>query len=358
MRWLIIFLFLLAIGIYLYTRYLELLKQQKREAREQQLAAIEAFENEQNTPAINKLQSRHSLIPIFITSATKAANKVRAVARMYIAHMNQPNLYARHVQTQAELLDAYSSSFQDITSNEVAKVSEFLLELLDRINSRNPAYYKYICNWLGKIEIAKAQSSLEGGMPHTLGNIIIMDSDWFQSPRATTFLHEITHIHQRELPFEFEELYPQLGYQAYDVTHIRGMESILQRNRNNPDGLSPNWVWCDRPSNIHWWIGAIFPNTTPSGLTNVDLVALKLETDTQGNLYLLKQIPQSLDTLRSFNSFFGNNPNNYHPNEMTAKFAEWYLEDVLGESAGRHYSNYEGYCIYKDYFTKLITTYY
>ena len=28
-------------------------------------------------------------------------------------------------------------------------------------------------------------------------------------------------------------------------------------------------------------------------------------------------------------SFFGDNKNNYHPNEMTAKFSEWYLLQIL-----------------------------
>ena len=356
MSWLIIFLFLFAIGMYLYTQYLQLIKQQKKEARATKLAEIEAFKNEEKTPAIAKLRSQHSVELSFITSATDAANQVVTVARNYIANMNQPNLYARHVTTQSELLNAYSSSFQEITPSEIVEVSKFLLELLNKIEQRNTSYYKYICNWINKIKIAKANVSLEGGMPHTLGNIIIMDGDWFQNPRGTTFLHELTHIHQREVPFEFEELYPKLGYESYDVTNMKGMEPILQLSRNNPDGISPNWIWRDKSN--YWWIGALFQNATPSSLTEIDLIALKLDSDAQGNHYLLKQIPQSLNKLQGFNAFFGNNPNNYHPNEMSAKFAEWYLEDVLGDSAGRHYSSYEGYRIYKDFFNKLIGTFY
>ena len=41
--------------------------------------------------------------------------------------------------------------------------------------------------------------------------------------------------------------------------------------------------------------------------------------------YYLKQNPTQLSKFKEFNDFFGDNQNNYHPNEMTAKFAEYFL---------------------------------
>jgi hypothetical protein len=67
-----------------------------------------------------------------------------------------------------------------------------------------------------------------------------------------------------------------------------------------------------------------------------------------------------LDSLNEFSNYFGNNPNNYHPNEMSAKFSEWYLNDILGNIIENHdrYDKYEGYRVYKKYFDNLVNTYY
>ena len=150
--------------------------------------------------------------------------------------------------------------------------------------------------------------------------------------------------------------------------------SIYPLNRNNPDGASKYWLWGDNTTNTttnfqtsYWWIGAIFKSVTPIKLTDVDMLALKLDKGEDGIFYYLKQNPTPLKKLTNFVNFFGENPNNYHPNEMTAKFAEWYLteilkndEDLLNDSSNtRHnYNNFEGYIIYKKYIEKLINTYY
>ena len=74
-------------------------------------------------------------------------------------------------------------------------------------------------------------------------------------------------------------------------------------------------------------------------------------------LYYLQQQPKLLSSLKSFNAFFGNNSNNYHPHEITAKFSEWYLEYILGNMK-ESYDNYKGFIIYKTYFNNLIKTFY
>ena len=102
------------------------------------------------------------------------------------------------------------------------------------------------------------------------------------------------------------------------------------------------------------------------------MMALKLDKE-QGSdtiFYYLKQNPTKLSNLKEFVLFFGENPNNYHPNEMTAKFAEWFLVEKLKNNNNNiknninniasinEYNNYEGYKIYKKYFEKLLNTYY
>ena len=115
-------------------------------------------------------------------------------------------------------------------------------------------------------------------------------------------------------------------------------------------------------------MGDVFTTGIPTSLSDVNLIALKLDKETDTNdtnqqiFYYLKQTPTKLSNLKDFVSFFGENQNNYHPNEMTAKFSEWYLVEAL---TGNHisnnhtnYDNYEGYKIYKKYYENMIQKYY
>ena len=362
MNWYIILFFLIALALYLYTQYIRLNNKSQQEK-------IEAFQSLADLTPAEKLASQHDITLTFL-SASQAARQMQSIAREYIARMNQPNLAARGVQTQQELFSKYEQAFQDITPREQQQITEFILELLSKIQYKYPAYYRYLTKWIQKISLVKAQASLEGGMPHTLGNLVIMDAGWFSNPRGTTFLHEITHVHQRQVPFEFEDLYTQWGYYSIPMNQVKGMDAVLQLNRNNPDGTSPDWLWREPVSSSgakYWWIGAVFSSAIPTDLSHVSLIAVKMDRDAEGNFYYLKQQPTPLNTLTSFLQYFGgSNPNNYHPNEMAAKFAEWYLEEVLGnpqrENTDRqtgYKTGYKaGYEVYKDYFNKLIETYY
>jgi hypothetical protein len=352
MNWLIIIFFLISISLFMFTHYLRTKKEKRQED-------IEHFETEIALTPIDKLAKYHN-----ITLQFKNANDARKLINknaQYLQNMNQPNLIARDCTSIGELYDKYLNAFDDISDNERKTIIKFILELLDKIKPRNPAYYNYLCDWIRKICIAKAKPWLEAGMPHTLENTIIMDANWFTNPRQTTFVHELTHVNQRIVPFEFEDLYKDFGYIEYPegVENIKGMNSVIVLNRNNPDGLSPNWIWYEKTGNNYWWIGAVFSNATPNNLSDVSNVALKLETDRDGMYYYLKQQPTLLNTLKEFNTFFGNNPNNYHPNEMAAKFSESYLEFILGisENDNQKY-NCEGFKIYKQHFEKIIQSFY
>ena len=341
---------------------------------------LEAFENELNSTSADKLKSRHNITIKYLDVNT--ARQLVKKNGAYIQNMNQPNLSARQCSTLDELYEKYLNGFDEITPNEKETIDLFILNLLNDIekftkHNSNYSYYKYVSKWLNEISIAKAKGWLEGGMPHTLDKTIVMDSQWFIAPRRKTLLHELTHVHQREVEFDFEDLYKELGY-YYNPETIKGMESIYPLNRNNPDGLSTFWLWkmpkidgstSNNNSNNnsinemtmnttnYWWIGAIFKTVNPDSLSDVVLVALKMERDSEGHFYYLKQNPTYLNKWAPFITFFGDNPNNYHPNEMTAKFSECYLSDILNENESE-FNNYEGYKIYKKYFENMINKYY
>ena len=447
--YILILIFIVSITLFVITQYLRIKKDYELEHIKHNKETIEYFNNENNLPVTTKLLNRHNVTVKFKNA--DSAQQLMTIDMPYIRNMNQPNIVARGCQTRDELFTKYQHAFNDIDETERETILKFILNLLDNIKKRNTYYYKYICYWVNNIAIAKAQPWLEAGMPHTLDNTIIMDNNWFKSPRATTFIHEITHVHQRMISFEYDDLFAELGYQEYTkgIETIKGMGNVLVLNRNNPDGLSYNWVWIDNIDNIdnidtsstnvdapatkpinYWWIGAVFTSITPSSLTSVNNIALSLTYQLQDllnparklqdllnpvrksqsqtifggilgdapsikpeskscvdkscvdkscfdkscaqtiiknnknnisisniTLYYLQQQPKLLSSLKSFNAFFGNNSNNYHPHEITAKFSEWYLEYILGNMK-ESYDNYKGFIIYKTYFNNLIKTFY
>ena len=373
MNWFIILFFIISVILYFITKTYR----EKNDSSNQKIYdEIEEFEQEENRTEEEKLKLHHNVIIKYLDVST--AQELVKRDGEYIKGMNQANLSARQCISIDELYEKHKNGFQEITSDEKETIDKFILNLLNEINKFNAPYYRYICKWLNEISIAKAQNWLESGMPHTLEKTIVMDANWFINPRKTTLVHELIHIHQRQIEFDFEDLYKEIGYYYYPE-YIKGMEDIYQLNRNNPDGLSKYWLWkmpkisnsnslnsnalnstdSLNSSNInnYWWIGAIFKTITPTSLSDIDLVALKLDSDNNGNFYYLKQHPTLLNKWKPFNAFFGDNPNNYHPNEMTAKFAEYYLLDILHDR-NRHFDNYEGYKIYKKYFENMINKYY
>ena len=371
MNWFIIILFIISVSLYLVTRYYRLKKKLEIEN-------IEKFENESLLTTSDKLLKYHGIEMKYL-DIEQAKNLINKDGE-YLQGMNQANLSARGCISIDELYSKYKDAFDDITDDEKTRIDIFVLKLLADIkeNSNINSYYNYVVKWLKTISIAKAKSWLESGMPHTLETTIVMDAGWFKNPRKKTLLHEITHVHQRLYPTEFEDLYPLLGY-YYNPIDIKGLENIYPLNRNNPDGMDKYWLWKNSTKSLtnYWWIGAIFKTAIPDRLTDVNLMALKLdkEIDSNGNgngnanniiFYYLKQNPTPLKDLKEFTEFFGDNPNNYHPNEMTAKFAEWFLMENIKSNNDNNINNinninnnnYEGYTIYKNYFEKLLNTYY
>ena len=374
MNWYIIVFVVVSIILLITSQYY-LLKSESRKDK------IEAFQNkinlqnEYNSLSVaEKLQRTHKITIRFVEPHETADYLKRNTP--YITAMNQPNLIARGCASQDELFNKYLASLDTITEKERESVNTAILDMLNKIQSRDIHYYNYLVSWIRKIGIAKAKPWLEGGMPHTLENIMIMDAAWFKSPRITTFIHELTHIHQRQISFEFDDLYDDLGYirtgDGKDIS-IRGMEGLLLLNRNNPDGMDPNWIWQSRHINNGrdgntrmdgdlFWIGAVFFNAIPNSLVDVDNIAVRINKGADGELYYLKQQPMKLGNLKEFGEFFGSdNINHYHPNELAAKYAEIYCNDILGGSGDRGLSGqdkFPGYRIYKQHMEKLIKTFY
>ena len=359
----VVLFFIISIILYLLSNYYSLQKDVLD-------SNIEYFETENKLTTNEKLMKKG--IQITYLNANDAI-KVFKDSDQYIQNMNQPNLNSRKCQTLSDLYNKYMFGLNDITDKEKETVNIFLLNLLNEVERNDIYMYRYISYWLKRISFAKGKEWLESGMPHTLGNVIIMDSNWFINPRKPTLIHEITHIHQRNFFYEFEDLYYLLGYMYYPKL-IKGLEPYYQLNRNNPDGSSVFWLWHypnapisnnqditihnDTNNNYYYWIGAVFKSANPISVTDVNYIALKLTRSYDGSFYFIQTPPIALEKFKQYNDYIGITDNNYHPNETTAKYMEWYLLDKINDSNKNIYYQYKGYNIFKNYMDDLIKKYY
>lgn len=119
--------------------------------------------------------------------------------------------------------------------------------------------------------IAICKNQYEGGMPHTLGNVIILPEQTFTSSHfRETLLHERIHILQKSYPAMFETLYTTYwGYRKIPSFSIS--PSLLLLTRSNPDTLSwwsinqhvPMVIYLRNPTTLRDTTNILMTLTTP-----------------------------------------------------------------------------------------------
>lgn len=272
----------------------------------------------------------------------------------YLNKMNTVNMKARGFDTKGDVIAKYHKLCVDITQDEMNYINKSLSIYLDREEKRLQetyldGYFKY---WLSKIIIGKGQNWLESGMPHTHKNIIIMDKNWFSNIRMGTLIHEIGHVHQRMEPKEWSYIIKEWGFtncQTVD-NRIVGLDTLLIRNRLNPDGLDCYWKWKDNVSGKSYWIGAIFKSNEPYSLRDVEYVGIELEWNNENGLWYLTDIKTPLNKLVPYVAYFGLDHDNYHPHEIGSHYLEKLLEETtLGKT---NVSKTIGYQKFRKWFEK------
>jgi hypothetical protein len=259
----------------------------------------------------------------------------------------------REFQTRDSCLEKYNTgSLLPITPTEIEAFDKLLCEM-SSIVANTPLQYLLDMLLRGDVKIAKGNIWLEGGMPHTHYDTIIMPHDMFRKltqykyGRPTdnfairefglTLIHELVHIEQRIEPEKYEHLYENWGFQL--PTAVNGMEHPLYMNRINPDGLENKWIW--QPSNLKninkwYWIGAIHKDNAVN-LKNVEYIAHSVQYS-QG-IATLNNITRRilLEDFKPFINYFGITNNHYHPNEISAEYMSiYYIELLDGKMTSIH----------------------
>lgn len=314
--------------------------------------AIEQFTNRQ--PDIQPIQ-----ISINYAKATDA--RPLFTNSDYLNTMNDINIQARGL-TKETLVPFYQSSFQNITIQEEKYITKFIEVLLDDLNKQNKQpYVNYLKYWLEKSILAKSIPKLEGNMPHTQKNYIIMPVEWFKNPNASTLIHELFHIHQRYNPQDFMKLFEAIGFEYYNkgVNTIKGLDEAVAMTRHNPDGLDLNWILHYAAKTKYgrdadyFFLTAKYPNMNNPSIKEVDYKQYPLERDNSGSYYHMNT---KSDHYAHINNSFMLSNNHYHPNEIVAQYAEYYLEDSLVDrnypDKTKHYG--EEYKIFLNWMNKQL----
>lgn len=178
----------------------------------------------------------------------------------------------------------------------------------------NPIFDKALVDFPLKFEekpvIVYASGDTEGGMPHTFDNYVIypLRDDITSRPKDSiweTCIHELCHVHQRQKPNMWKDLYRKLGFEEIhtdDISHLIQTNEVVA----NPDAGTPGMP------QIGWWkyhgqVGMILFNPDAITIRDHHSIAFPIDKDS------------AKDTTNYLKEVFGPFCNQYdHPNEITA----------------------------------------
>jgi hypothetical protein len=285
-------------------------------------------------------------------------------ALSYLTNMNSTNMSARHTTYQTRILD-YSSAILHVSESEKQAVERLIQLMLARLH-KQPRCANFIKHQLRHVFLAKCKTWLEGGMPHTHENIILLPESWYGeidnastrtnqqqlSDNGATLTHEICHVYQRKYPDKFTDL-----YKRWNMTHasyIDNFEAISALNRENPDGSDIYWIWEIPQMQTFYWLGAVFKSHDATDLRDVRYIAqpvYKLSTTE----YKVGESPAiALNTLDIHKKYFGISTNHYHPSEISAEyFALWYRR-YLGYSVNGDVFGTPGYKTFEKWLDAMV----
>lgn len=250
----------------------------------------------------------------------------------YFNNFNELNYRVRGITKKED----YQEEIKDLTETEKASTLKLFDHILEEIKLKE----------IKGIQFAKFTHKLEGNMPHTHQNIIMLPEYMYNyiSTNSTqnsfnkhggTIIHELCHVLQRYYSKQFDDLYSRWNFRRYDISKLDG--EIISRIRVNPDGLDNNWIW---RYEYNFLLLAMYRNNA------------KFLNDVSYNYFVIDndKIVKSGDILneKRFNRFFRIDNNIYHPNEISAEYFSMYF-------MGKHIDG-EGYKIFKNWIKRIQMT--
>ncbi len=259
--------------------------------------------------------------------------KEKIASMDYFSFFKETDSKARKINHKYDdFFKTYSSSIMPFTESDKTNFTKFYNDIIESIPRRHRPLL------LPKtLKVAKVQG-IENAFPHTHEDIVIFDKSYFENTNrsASTLIHEIVHLKQRESETKFDSLYRQWGFQSISLQYLKNnlSSTIVSRIRINPDELPYYrfWVWNNKVLPL-----VIYESDDVNNINQVMYIGIDWKTKKQ----------EYLEDFDDYMKYFGIGNNNYHPIEILAEYqAQFYLE-LIGK---KEKNKSEGYKIYKKYF--------
>ena len=295
------------------------------------------------------------LVAVFFCGAVLAASPAtvhfltREEARVALTEGPERDFYARMqlVEMRARTglalqdmsLDAardqvaatFGAAAQDFTAEEKAALQDATDHLQPVLEIQAPLYARTPWSFI------KVTPNVEGGMPHTRGDSIVLSDPVLASivraraggpfekpsPLWALLIHEQTHVIQRRHPALFAPLYTSvLGFQQVNLPSPP--QWISEASITDPDAPVREWAFSlGNKATRHWRLPVVFVDhwDHPNMPGDFRVVAVRIEPHGKSWNYADLTAPADTPTLDSLSAFVERFPVRdelFHPNEITA----------------------------------------
>lgn len=301
----------------------------------------------------------------------------------YFDHFDTVNQRARHCKNVSHCYLKYKKEMLLIDPMEARSIKWLVELLMERIRKHKPK----LANLINiKLKFAKF-GDLEGNMPHTHDDVIYFPATFYEEvwdkfqkfknhkgdittemednilePHGTTFIHELTHILQRRFSHFFKKFYQNdWGFISINRKNIQKGGHLFDRNRTNPDALDIGWIWktqdklSKKRKDIYYLLLAIFTSDQPSSVTSAETNIYTLEPIKGGDGY---NVVKSEPINQNFNyiDYFGQIQNNYHPNEISAEYMGYYIQEQIKNKKTdiKKLSGHRGYQLFSKFIESFL----
>lgn len=151
----------------------------------------------------------------------------------YFKMLSNKDLYYRGCNSVEEYLNKYINSYIPFSDEE----KRYLVYQADIVKHMLP---NKLSNIKYKFVKIKYDPTIENGYPHTIGNLIVLNDNFYRIynkiGQQCTIVHEIIHIYQRMYPNDTDRMLSKLGfYKLIDIDYDYLHNNLLPDPVANPD---------------------------------------------------------------------------------------------------------------------------
>lgn len=232
---------------------------------------METFEEQTTTPS-------SSSSPYPFTIVTRADFEAQVGMSDFFNNLSEEDLKARArngaiLQGSEHYKNEYLAAYEDLTETD----KTLLARVVEEANKLTAPYKN-----LQQLEwrIVKVKNTVEHGLPHTIGNMIVINRDILlktEKDIVKTMVHEKIHVYQRMNATSARRWVTKVGFRALMPSEFATLnKDILELRRSNPD-LDTN-TYIHSKSNLV--LRQLYNSNTPTSIMDSKAVGLPLSNNT------------------------------------------------------------------------------